>query len=325
MVSGPSDPLIAVVGPTGSGKSDLALGLAKLFDGRILNCDSLQIYRNFNIGTAKVPERERLGIPHYLIDIADPEETFTAGEYARRAREVLREITTCRKVPILAGGTGFYLRALLDGLAPGPTRDEGLRERLQKREGRRPGSLARILGRLDPATAARIHHRDVHKLIRAVEICLQARKPASEVFRRGRDPLPGYRVLLIGLNPDRAALYARLNTRAERMFESGLLDEVRGLLAAGCSVEAKPFQSLGYKQALQHLSGDLTLAQAIESTQVETRHYAKRQWTWFRRTPDVHWLHGFGTDPSVLAEAQELCRKFLKEFTQPANFPSGAS
>jgi tRNA dimethylallyltransferase len=319
VVSGLSHPLIAIVGPTGSGKSDLALGLATVLDGRIVNYDSLQIYRGFNIGTAKVPEAERRGIPHELIDIVSAEETFTAGDYARCARRVLKDISASRKVPILVGGTGFYLNALLYGLAPGPGRDEGLRGRLQEREGRRPGSLARILRRLDPPTAARIHPRDVHKLVRALEICLRTHQPASEVFRSGRRELTGYRVLTLGLNPDRAQLYQRLNDRTERMFESGLLDEVRGLLAAGCPPEAKPFGSLGYKQALQHLRGNLTLPEAIQSTQVETRHYAKRQWTWFRRNSDVRWLNGFGTDEAVYREALEVCRQFVTEFTDPTS------
>jgi tRNA dimethylallyltransferase len=159
----------------------------------------------------------------------------------------------------------------------------------------------------------------VHKLVRALEICLRARRPASEVFRSGRKELIGYRVFTLGLNPGRAQLYQRLNDRTVRMFESGLLDEVRGLLAAGCPPGAKPFGSLGYKQALQHLRGNLTLREAIQSTQVETRHYAKRQWTWFRRNPDIHWLDGFGTDDGVYREALEACRKFVTEFTDPTS------
>ena len=316
MVCEQPHPLIAIVGPTGSGKSDLALGLATVLDGQIVNCDSLQIYRGFNIGTAKVPEAARRKIPHFLIDIASPGETFTAAEYARHARRALHEITAAGKVPFLVGGTGFYLTALLDGLAPGPARDEGLRERLQRREARRPGSLARILTRLDPATAARIHSRDVHKLVRALEICLRARKPASEVFGSGRNPLTGYRLLTLGLNPDRAALYERLNARAALMFQSGLPEEVRNLLSAGCPPDAKPLGALGYKQALRHLRGELTLSEAIESTQKATRHYAKRQWTWFRRNPDIHWLNGFGDAGEVFAAARALCREFLGNVTQ---------
>ncbi len=292
-------PLLAIVGPTGSGKSDLGLSLAERLNGEIVNCDSIQIYRGFDIGSAKIPTVLRRGIPHHLIDIADPHEAFTAGDYARRARAALNGIASRGRVPIVVGGTGFYLRALFDGLFPGPARDETLRARLAARDRARPGSLHRILSRLDPPTAARIHVHDVNKTIRALEVCLLARRPLSYLFEQGRDPLRGFHVSKIGLNPPRDALYARLDLRFSRMIGNGLLDEVRQLLASGISTAAKPFESLGYKQALAVVRGEVSLEQAIASAQMETRRYAKRQMTWFRREPDVAWLTGFGDNPEV--------------------------
>ena len=310
-------PLIAIVGPTGSGKSDLALRLARLLDGEIVNCDSLQVYRHFDAGTAKLPAEERGGTPHHLIDVVDPGDVFTAGDYARLSRHALEEITVRGRLPLIVGGTGFYLATLLDGLAPGPVRDDGLRKRLQALEVRRTGALHRLLRRFDPQTASRVHPNDVQKLVRAVEICLRARRPASDVFGQGRDSLAGYQVLKIGLDPDRAALYDRLNARADRMFRhGGLVEEVRSLLAAGYPPECKPFQSLGYKQALRYLGAELSLDEAIESTQKETRHYAKRQWTWFRRDPAVVWLQGFGSEAEIRGRALAISTGFLAEFTK---------
>ncbi|HLI83541.1 MAG TPA: tRNA (adenosine(37)-N6)-dimethylallyltransferase MiaA [Bryobacteraceae bacterium] len=304
-------PLVAIAGPTGSGKSELALGLAEEFAGEIVNCDSLQVYRHFDLGTAKLPLSGRRGIPHHLIDIADPDEVFTAGEYARRARAAIAGISSRGKLPIVAGGTGFYLRALLDGLFAGPERDEALRARLARREGRRPGSLHRILRRLDPAAAGAIHPRDVPKVTRALEICLLTRRRASDLFRAGRDSLRGYRTLKIGLDPDRDALYARLDERSRRMFECGLAAEVERILALGFPPEAKPFESHGYKQALQMLRGELNWKEAVFYTQRNTRRYAKRQMTWFRQESGIVWLKGFGEEPGVRAAAGHLVRNFL--------------
>jgi tRNA dimethylallyltransferase len=291
------------VGPTGSGKSALALRIALAVGGEIVNCDSLQVYRGFDIGTAKVPAAERRGIPHHLVDVIEPAQLFTAGDYARLAETALREIAERGRIPVLAGGTGFYLRALLDGLFPGPSRDETVRTRLQRREQRREGSLHRILQRLDPAAAARIHPNDKNKTMRALEVRLIEGRPLSALFERRRAPLTGFRPIKLGLDPPRELLNARLNARACAIFERGLVDEVRHLLATGVSRGAKPFESLGYKQVLQVADGSLTLEQALESTQLETRRYAKRQITWFRKEQGVHWLAGFGDDPSVQAEA----------------------
>ena len=308
----PKAPLVAVVGPTGSGKSELALGIAETFHGEVVNCDSLQIYRYFDIGTAKLKPEEMRGIPHHLIDVADPDETFTAGEYARRARGVLDGITARGRLPVLAGGTGFYLRALLEGLFPGPARNEELRARLQRRASKRPGSLHRILSRFDPEAAGKIHANDIPKLIRALEVCLLTKRPVTALYREGRDPLTGYRVLKIGLSPDRDALYEKLDRRCEAMFESGLPEEVQHILAMGYPPGSKPFESHGYRQTLQMLKGELTLKEAVFYAKRNTRHYAKRQFTWFRQQEkDIEWYRGFGNEREILNAVLESVRRFL--------------
>ena len=300
-----------MVGPTGSGKSELALRIAEKFNGEIVNCDSLQVFRWFDIGTAKLPPSEQRGIPHHLIGIVDPDALFTAGEFARLAGETIAAISARGRLPILAGGTGFYLRALLDGLFAGPTRDEPLRARLAERERRRPGSLHRLLSRFDRETAARIHARDVPKVTRALEVCLLTRRPVSELFRRGREGLKGYRTLKLGLLPDRDALYARLDERCARMFAGGLVEEAQAILAMGFPATAKPFESHGYKQALQMLAGELSPRDALFYAQRNTRNYAKRQITWFRREQDLVWLKGFGEDPAIAADALARVAGFL--------------
>ena len=308
-------PLVAIVGPTGSGKSELALELATVFDGELVNCDSIQIYRYLNIGAAKTPIEERRGIPHHMLDIADPDEWVTAGDYAQRARAVLQDIAGRGKLPIVAGGTGFYLRALLDGLFPGPTRDPVLRSRLAGRERRKPGSLHRILARFDPASAGRIHRNDTNKLIRALEVCLLTRKPLSALHYAGRDALLGFHTLKLALDPPRAELYLKLDERSRRMFEAGLLQEVNEALLRGISPDAKALASLGYRQALQVLRAETTIEEAIVSTGNETRKYAKRQWTWFRREPGLIWLSGFGWEREVKMSAIEHVRKHLRTDT----------
>jgi len=309
----PALPLVAIAGPTGSGKSDLAIAIAEHFAGEIINCDSLQVYRHFDIGTAKLPLTERCGIPHHLIDILNPDELFTAGEYTRLARETIREVSQRGRLPIVAGGTGFYLRALLDGLFEGPSRDQELRDRLALREEKRPGSLHRILTRFDPATGQKIHPNDVPKVTRALEVCLITRRPVSELFRQGRDGLEGYRTLKLGLLPDREELYGRLDRRCALMFEKGLVDEVRHILELGYAAEVKPFESLGYKQALQHIRGELNLRDAIFYAQRNSRQYAKRQLTWFRREQGLVWLKGFADTPGIREKAIELVRAFLAQ------------
>jgi tRNA dimethylallyltransferase len=303
--------LVAVAGPTGSGKSDLALLIAETFDGEIVNCDSLQVYRHFDIGTAKLPLAERRGIPHHLIDILDPGQLFTAGEYARLARTTIAEISARGRLPILAGGTGFYLRALLEGLFEGPVRDQPLRDRLSAREARRPASLHRLLRRFDSTAAGKIHANDIPKVTRALEICLLTRQPVSRLYQQGRDALSGYRTLKLGLLPDRETLNPRLDARCAWMFEHGLVEEVRRILALGFSPACKPFESHGYKQAIQLIQGEIGPRDAVFYAQRNTRHYAKRQITWFRRERELQWLKGFGDAPHIRQAALARVANFL--------------
>ncbi len=307
--SAPDPRLVGILGPTASGKSALAISLAERFSGEIVSCDSVAVYRNFEIGTAKPSPADRALIPHHLIDVAEPGEPFTAGEYARQARAAIADIAHRGHLPIIVGGTGLYLRALLEGLFPGPQRSDELRERLRARATERGSDhLYRILQRLDPVSAAKIHPNDAPKLIRAVEVCLTARGPMSELWRdQGRDPLRGFRILRIGLNPPREQLYARINQRAAQMFADGLVAETQTLLQRyGDARAVTPIHSLGYQQALQHLCGELTLEHAIAACQQGHRNYAKRQMTWFRREPDVTWLEGFGDDPAIRLQASTM-------------------
>jgi tRNA dimethylallyltransferase len=296
-VSAARDPLaVLILGPTGSGKTALSLHLAQRFHGEIVSCDSVAVYRGMDLGTAKPSPEERARLAHHLIDVADPDQPFTAGAYSRAARSILAEISARRHLPIVTGGTGLYLRALTEGLFDGPERQEPLRDRLRLTARKRgPGWLHRILARLDPASAARIHPNDTPKLIRAIEVCRTARRPMSEVL--ARDPLTGFRLLRIGLNPPRPQLYARLNERCAAMFAAGLLDETRRLLDRYGPVKA--LDSLGYRQALAVLNGSMTEQAALEAARQGHRNYAKRQLTWFRREPDVHWIQAFGDDPQT--------------------------
>ncbi|MBZ5598955.1 MAG: tRNA (adenosine(37)-N6)-dimethylallyltransferase MiaA [Acidobacteriia bacterium] len=295
--------LVVVLGPTASGKTALSLALAERFGGEIVNCDSVAMYREFEIGTAKPSAAERVRAPQHLLDIIDPLAYITAGEYARRARPVLREIAKRKKLPIVVGGTGLYLRALLEGLFPGPERSEELRERMRQRARQKgSGYLHRLLRRLDPPAAARVHANDAPKLIRAIEVCIASRQRITEMWKHGRDSLTGFRILRLGLNPDRDQLYRRINARAQRMFESGLVEETQRLLEK-YGEAARPFYSLGYKQAVQLLRREIDRDAAVAAAQQAHRNYAKRQMTWFRREPEVRWLAGFGDDPEIQQEA----------------------
>ena len=302
----PEPLLVVILGPTASGKSSLAVTLARRFTGEIVSCDSVAVYRHLEIGTAKPTREQRALVPHHLLDVAEPNEPFTAGEYSRRARAAISDIVGRDNLPIVVGGTGLYLRALLEGLFPGPQRSEELRERLRTRS-ERPGYLHRLLSRLDRASAAKIHANDTPKLIRAIEVCLASRAPMSELWQQ-RDPLIGYRILRIGLNPERQKLYERINQRALQMFADGLVEETKSLVARYGDVA--PLDSLGYRQARQFLRGELPLEEAIAAAQQGHRNYAKRQMTWFRREPEVTWLEGFGDALQIEGEAAEIVSQF---------------
>lgn len=305
-VSALQAPLVVIAGPTASGKSTLALALALRFGGEVISCDSVAVYREFEMGTAKPSREERTQAPHHLIDIVAPDAYFTAGEYARRARAAAQEITARGNLVIVCGGTGLYLRAMLDGLFAGPERDEQLRERLRGRK--RAGSLWRLLRRLDPEAAGRIHANDEPKLIRAIEVCTASARPMSELLRAGRDAIQGYRILRLGLGPERGALYDHINRRCAAMFEQGLLEETRGLLAR-YGPDVFPMRSLGYRQSAEHLRGQCSLAETIARTQQGHRNYAKRQLTWFRRDPEMQWIESFGAD--AVDRAAESVNKFI--------------
>jgi tRNA dimethylallyltransferase len=303
----PSERLVVILGPTASGKSALGIELAAALGGEILVCDSTQVYRHFDIGTAKVPLAEQRGIRHHLVDLVEPVELFTAGDFQRRALDVLEDLRARNKVPILTAGTGLYLRALLDGLADAPVRSEELRVRLRDRAVRRgPESVHRLLGRLDPEAAARIASRDTQKIIRALEIRLLAGKPVGDVHRAGRRALEGYTITKIGLLPPREALYARIDTRVGAMIEAGWIEEVHQLMVAGIPPYAKPFQFIGYSQWREYLGGRLTREDAIGKIQQATRNFAKRQLTWFRKESAVDWFPAFGDSPAALVASRAL-------------------
>jgi tRNA dimethylallyltransferase len=297
--------LVVLLGPTGSGKTALSVALGQRFAGEIVSCDSVAVYRGMEIGSAKPSVAQRALIPHHLLDVVAPDMVYTAGDYSRDARSAIAAIASRGRLPIVTGGTGLYLRALLLGLFPGPQRSAVLRDRLlRKAETRGPAVLHRILKRLDPASAERIHVNDVAKVVRAIEVTLAASRPMSEAWKDGRQALTGFRVLRIGLDPLRPQLYERINARAGAMFAEGLVEETRVLLERYGRSPA--LDALGYRQAGQYLDGALTLEQAIAAASQGHRNYAKRQLTWFRREPEVCWLQGFGDDPALRAQAERL-------------------
>ena len=306
--SGPAGiPLVAIVGPTASGKSSLGAWLARKFGAEVLACDSTQVYRGFDIGTAKPTVEERQGVPHHLLDLVDPGFTFTAGEYRLRAIEVLGDLRKRSRLPILTVGTGLYLRALLEGLADVPARSEELRARLEAGADKHSLQyLHRVLRRLDPEAALRIGSRDRPKMIRAIEVCMLTGRPLSEVHRGGRARLEGYAPIKIGLQPPRAALYERIEQRVHTMLDRSWLEEVSRLVRSGAPLDAKPFDFIGYSELRAHLEGTVTLSAATKAISQATRRYAKRQVTWFRKEPLVHWLPGFGDDPVIAAAAERL-------------------
>ena len=309
----PRDPLLVVIlGPTASGKTALSLELAGRFEGEIVNCDSVAMYREFRIGTAKPSTEEQARAPHHLFDVVEPTAYTTAGEYSRMAREVLREIRDRKALPIVVGGTGLYLRALLEGLFAGPERSEELRDRLRA-QAHEKGShyLHRVLRRLDPDAASKIHANDVPKIIRAVEVCIAARQPMTQQWQSGRQPLTGFDILRIGLDPPRADLYRRIHERVLHMFDAGVVEETEQLLRK-YGDSARPLQSIGYKQIVQMLRGEFDRDAAVNAVQQAHRNYAKRQMTWFRREPKVTWIRGFGNEPGVIAQAVAAVQEQLE-------------
>ena len=299
-------PLIVLVGPTASGKTSLALRLAEEFNGEIVSCDSVAVYREMEIGTAKPTREERALIQHHMIDIVWPNQVCTAGDYSRQAREALTGIADRGHLPIVVGGTGLYLRALIDGLFPAPPQKPGRRERLRRlADTRGSGYLHRILTRLDKTAGAAIHINDVPKVIRAIEVSLAAEGPLTQQWQKGRDALTGYRIFRLGLNPPRERLYERINQRASAMFDRGLVEETERLIAR-YGRDCRPFTSLGYAEAVAVLQNELTREKAVSQAQQGHRNYAKRQLTWFRRELKMQWLEGCGGDEDITEQALRL-------------------
>ena len=300
-------PLVAIVGPTASGKSALALRLARERGGEIVSCDSLQVYRGLDVGSAKATPEERAAVPHHLVDVADPGETFSAADYARLAREALGGIRSRGRLPIVAGGTGLYLRALLQGLFAGPSRDDALRARLEAAADRfGDARVHRLLARVDPEAAARIPPRDRVRVVRALEVYRATGRPITEGHRGGTEPLRGYSVLVVGLDPGRDELRRAVTERTRRMVAGGLVEEVRGLLAGGLGPEVRPLQAIGYRQALAVVRGELGVEEAEQAIVASTLRFAKRQRTWFRHQAEARWFPGEGEAfPAVLAWLDE--------------------
>ncbi len=305
---------IAILGPTATGKSALALTLAERFDGEIINCDSTAVYRGFDIGTDKVSESERRGIPHHLIDIADPIDDYTAAQYARDAAAAIRDIHARGRLPFVVGGTGFYYRALTRGLFPGPAAAPALRQRLERIAARRGHEfLHRMLRRVDEPSAARIHPRDLKRLVRALEVFLLTGRPLTEHFADTASPIPDVEPIAIGLRLPAEAISERVTRRVDEQFARGLLDEIRGLLARGVPETARPFGGLVYRQALEQLHGvrDEPATRALIAQ--ENRRYARRQLIWFRKEPNLVWFDGPGDAPATIAAAARLITERLQE------------
>jgi tRNA dimethylallyltransferase len=318
MSSIPSHPIIVIVGPTASGKSDLALSIAEAFNGEIVNYDSVQIFRHLDIGTAKPTAEERRRVPHHMIDIRDPDEEFNAGDYQREARGVLEDLRQRCRLPVLVGGTGLYLRALTEGLFAGPKRSIQLRGRLEKlSESHGREYLHRLLQRLDPVAAARIMARDSPKIIRALEVRLETGKSLTEHLAiEPRQPLSGYDIHTIGLNPPREASVQRIDKRVRHMFELGFVNEVQALIERGIQPSAKPMGAIGYRRILENIQIGGTWDETIGMIQQDTRRYAKRQMTWFRKLAGTIWFDGFGDTPEIKEEVHRRIQLLIPRWSR---------
>jgi tRNA dimethylallyltransferase len=304
--------LVAVVGPTAAGKSALGLDLAEMFDGEVVSCDSTAVYRGIDIGTDKTPVDERRGIPHHVIDVAEPTETYSAARYAADAAAAVRDISGRGRLPILVGGTGFYYRALVRGLFPGPPRDDGVRDRLDRIAARRGvARLHRWLARVDPPSARRIQPRDRKRLIRALEVYLLTGRPLTDHFAQTASPLAGWRVLALGVTRPREALRERVAQRVEAQFARGVVAEVERLLLTGVPASAHAFSGLVYRQVVEMLQGARDEPATRELIVRENMRYARRQLTWFRHEPDVRWLDAAGELEATRHQARALVRSFL--------------
>ncbi len=299
--------VVAILGPTATGKSALALAVAERYDGEIINCDSTAVYRGFDIGTDKIAPADRRGIPHHLIDIVDPTEDYTAAQYARDAAAIIRDIHARGRLPILAGGTGFYFRALTRGLFPGPGRNPGLRQRLESiAERRGVAFLHRLLRKIDPASARRIQPRDLKRLVRALEVFFLTGRPLTAHFADTASPIADLEVLAVGLRLPAARISERVTRRVDQQFARGLLDEIRTLLARGIPEDARPFGGLVYRQALEHLHGVRDEASTRALIAQGNRRYARRQLIWFRKEPNLSWFDGPGESPAIVAAVMHL-------------------
>lgn len=314
-------PLIVIAGPTASGKSELAVWLARRLGGEIVNCDALQVYRGLDTGTAKAPAEIRREIPHHLLDVVEIDEFFSAGRFQKLARTALEEIRRRGRIPVLTGGTGFYLRTLRDGIFEGPERDPAFRERLERICRRRgAGVLHRLLARRDPRSAERIARLDYQRIARALEVFALTGRPMSEQFGGSEAPLAGFDWRGFYLNLPRELLYSRINRRVELMLAAGWLEEVRALLAAGVNPRAKGMEAIGYRQLVSHLQGAKTLEEAVAEIQMETRRYAKRQITWFRKESGLLPVTGDGGDPAVQQTVWQDLQEYFgrgKPFPRP--------
>ena len=299
--------VVAILGPTASGKSALGVALARLFDGEIVACDSTAVYRGFDIGTDKVPAEEQGGIPHHCVDIVDPAAEYTAADYARDAMAAIRSIHDRGRLPILVGGTGLYYRALARGIFPGPGRDDRVRGRLDALAARRgPERLHRLLGRIDPPSASRIQARDRMRIVRALEVYFQSGRTLTDHFADTRAPLAGWAVVGIAVRPPWEEIVSRIGRRVDAQFARGIEDEVRGLLARGVPPEARPFTGYVYRRVLEVVRGERDRASARELIVTENRHYARRQLIWFRKEPNLVWIQRAGEDEDARLEAARL-------------------